>query len=97
MVQTVVNGVTKQVPVPFSQSFGAGSSAPPSVQSGSIGLGTLTGQVGVVKTSEAKNGAAAAPAGGGHWVVWGLGEVLALILGIGLAGFGGGVLGFGML
>lgn len=61
MVATVVGGVTTQVPKVYTQTFGAAVSAPP-VQSGEIGLGTLTGKIGVVKTSEAKNDAV--PVGG---------------------------------
>ena len=59
MVQTVIGGVTTEVQVPFTQTFGAGGggSGAPSVMSGSIGLGTLTGEVGVVKTADAKGGA----------------------------------------
>ncbi|KAG8530283.1 uncharacterized protein KY384_004785 [Bacidia gigantensis] len=53
-VATVVGGVTKQVPQTFTQSAGAGGSAPP-VQTGTIGMGTLTGKVGVVKTDSAKS------------------------------------------
>lgn len=53
-VTTVVGGVTKVIPSTFSQKFAGGQSAPP-VQTGTIGLGTLTGKIGVVKSSEAKN------------------------------------------
>lgn len=56
MAQTVVGGVTKQVPKVYTQTFGAASSAPP-VLTGTIGLGTLTGKVGVVKTKDAKSDA----------------------------------------
>ena len=54
MVQTVVGGVTKTVEQVFTQTFGAAGSAPP-VKTGSIGMGTLTGKVGVVKTDTPKS------------------------------------------
>ena len=54
-VETVVGGVTKTVPKTYTQSFGPGQSAPP-VKTGTIGLGTLTGEVGVVRTGQAKGG-----------------------------------------
>ncbi|KAL9125381.1 MAG: hypothetical protein Q9217_005404 [Psora testacea] len=57
-VQTVVGGVTTTVPELYTQSFGDGVSAPP-VQTGSIGMGTLTGEIGVVKTGQAKSDATA--------------------------------------
>ena len=53
-ITTVVDGVTKVVPSTFSQDFAADRSAPP-VQTGTIGLGTLTGRIGVVKTGHAKS------------------------------------------
>ena len=52
-VQTVIGGVTTQVPQLYTQTFAAGASAPP-VLTGTIGLGTLTGKIGVVKTQDAK-------------------------------------------
>ena len=55
-VETVVGGVTKTVPKVYTQTFGAAGVAP-SVSSGSIGLGTLTGKIGVVKTDQAKSDA----------------------------------------
>ena len=90
MVQTVVGGVTKQVPVAFTQTFGAGASAP-AVQSGEIGLGTLTGKIGVVKTSEAKSDAVAR---GGERRGKDLLVLLATV-GVGM-GIGGGLFGMGL-
>ena len=54
MIQTVVGGVTKQVQHVFTQSFAAAATPPP-VKTGTIGMGTLTGKIGVVKTNEAKS------------------------------------------
>ncbi|MCJ1479415.1 hypothetical protein MMC13_008100 [Lambiella insularis] len=42
-------------PVPYTQTFAAVPDQGPSAMSGSIGMGTLTGAVGVVRTDEAKN------------------------------------------
>lgn len=81
----MIKGVPTQVPKVYTQTFGAGASAPP-VQSGEIGLGTLTGKIGVVKTHDAKSGAVAV----GRDVAWGH---LAVVLVAGLAALGGGVLG----
>ena len=58
-VQTVIGGVTTQVPQLYTQTFAAGASAPP-VLTGTIGLGTLTGKIGVVKTQDAKKSDAVA-------------------------------------
>jgi len=85
MVDTVIGGVTKQVPKVYTQTFGAAGSAPP-VQSGEIGLGTLTGKVGVVKTQNAKSDAVAI----GRKVAWGN---VVVVLVAGVAALGGGVLG----
>ena len=57
MENTVVGGVTKQVPVMFTQTFANSLTSVEPVQSGSIGMGTLTGSIGVVKSSTAKGGA----------------------------------------
>ena len=54
MVQTVIGGVTTQVEHVFTQSFGAAATPPP-VKTGTIGMGTLTGKIGVVKTDRAKS------------------------------------------
>lgn len=54
MVPTVIGGVTKQVQHVFTQTFGAVAS-PPAVKTGTIGMGTLTGKIGVVKTDHAKS------------------------------------------
>ena len=88
-ITTVVGGVTKVVNTIITESSGAGVTAP-AVQSGSIGLGTLTGSIGVVKTSEAKSDAII------KGPRWGLGEV-GLVVVTGLAALGGGVLGLAML
>jgi len=89
-VQTVVGGVTKQVPKIYTQSFGAAASAPP-VLTGTIGLGTLTGKVGVVKTKDAKSDAVPLLRGG-------LGMEVLVILGLWSLGMvvGGGLLGVSM-
>ncbi|KAL9099571.1 MAG: hypothetical protein Q9163_004951 [Psora crenata] len=55
-VETVIGGVTTVVPGVFTQNFGLGPTLPP-VETGSIGMGTLTGEIGVVRTDQAKNGA----------------------------------------
>jgi len=73
------------VPKVYTQTFGAAGSAPP-VQSGEIGLGTLTGKVGVVKTQNAKSDAVAI----GRKVAWGN---VVVVLVAGVAALGGGVLG----
>lgn len=90
MVQTVVGGVTKQVPKVYTQTFGAAVSAP-AVLTGTIGLGTLTGKVGVVKTQHAKSDAVSAIRGAVGMEVLG-------ILGAWAVGMvvGGGLLGVGM-
>ena len=51
-------GITTKVPKISTQTFGAAGSVPP-VQSGEIGLGTLAGKIGMVKTQDAKSGAVA--------------------------------------
>ena len=53
---TYVNGVAKQVPIVYTQLFSSIPSQGPTPMPGTIGLGTLTGSVGVVRTSEAKKG-----------------------------------------
>ena len=73
----------------ITETSGAGATAPP-VQSGSIGLGTLTGQVGVVKTQDAKSDAII------QGPRWGIREV-GLVCITGLAALGGGMLGLTML
>lgn len=88
-ITTVVGGVTKVVNTIITETSGAGVTAPP-VQSGSIGLGTLTGSIGVVKTQDAKSDAII------KGPRWGIGEV-GLVVVTGLAALGGGVLGLAML
>ena len=51
--------MTTVVPQIYTQTFAAGASAPP-VLTGTIGLGTLTGKIGVVKTQDAKKSDAVA-------------------------------------
>ena len=71
-VETVVGGVTKQVLSTYSQAFGGGASAPP-VKTGTIGMGTLTGKIGVVKTDQAKNDGVSAREGTGvRWSIVGI-------------------------
>ena len=88
-ITTVVGGVTKVVNTIITETSGAGTTAP-AVQSGSIGLGTLTGSIGVVKTQDAKSDAIIKGSR------WGIAEV-GLVLVTGLAALGGGVLGLAML
>ena len=88
-VATVVGGVTKTVASVLTQTFGPAESAP-AVQSGSIGLGTLTGQVGVVKTKDAKSDAVTSGK------TWGGMEMCVVVIS-GLAALGGGVLGIAIL
>lgn len=92
LVNTVIGGVTTQVSVAFTQTFAAAASAP-AVQSGSIGLGTLTGQVGVVKTQNAKS--EAVKLGGMKEGL--LLETLVISMIVGGLGIGGGVWGLGLL
>ena len=73
----------------ITETSGAGATAP-AVQSGSIGLGTLTGSVGVVKTSEAKSDAVI------KGPRWGIREV-GMVGFSGLVALGGGVLGLVIL
>jgi len=53
------NGQTTWLPVVFSQSFASVPDQGASAGAGSIGMGTLTGTTGAVKTAEAKKGSAA--------------------------------------
>ena len=85
----MIGGVTKTVASIVTQTFGAAGTAP-AVQSGSIGLGTLTGQVGVVKTQNAKSNAVM------NGKRWGRMEMCVLIIS-GLAALGGGMLGIAIL
>ena len=88
-ITTVIGGVTKVINTIITETSGAGTTAP-AVQSGSIGLGTLTGQIGVVKTQDAKSDAIIT---GPRWGVREVGMVFVT----GLAALGGGVLGLAML
>ena len=54
---TVINGVTTNVQVAYTQTFAFAPGQGPSPLAGSIGMGTLTGTVGAVKTQEASGGA----------------------------------------
>ena len=69
-----------------------GGGSPPSVMSGSIGLGTLTGKVGVVKTGSAKSAAAAG--GGRGLLLWEGGVMLGWWVFV--AGVVGGIVGRGV-
>lgn len=57
MEQTVIGGVAKQVPVVYTQKFSSVPSQGPTPQKGEIGLGTITGKVGVLQTAKAESGA----------------------------------------
>ncbi|MCJ1453886.1 hypothetical protein MMC28_004235 [Mycoblastus sanguinarius] len=89
MVQTVVGGVTTTVPIVYTQTFGAAASTPP-VSVGSIGMGTLTGKIGVVKTQDAKSDAVAL---GKRRA----GQEMAVVLISGLAILVGGLVGVAIL
>lgn len=56
MENTIVGGVSKQIPVVYTQKFAGSLTSVEAVQSGSVGMGTLTGSVGVVKSSAAMAG-----------------------------------------
>lgn len=56
---TVVDGATQLIVKTITQAT-AGPGSAPSVMSGAIGLGTLTGKIGVVKTGNAKSDAVSA-------------------------------------
>lgn len=53
------NGQTTWLPVVFSQAFSSVPDQLPSAASGSVGMGTITGVTGAVKTGKAASGAAA--------------------------------------
>lgn len=57
-VSTVTTIYLHGVPVVYTQRFSAVPSQGPSASSGKIGLGTLTGSIGVVKTAEARKSGA---------------------------------------
>ena len=88
-ITTVVGGVTKVINTIITETSDAGATAP-AVQSGSIGLGTLTGQIGVVKTQNAKSDAVIIGPR------WGMREVGMVVI-TGMAALGGGVLGLAIL
>lgn len=71
MANVVVGGVTKQVPQIFTQTFASTFVAAQEVQSGSLGMGTLTGTPGAVKTGSAKSDGGI-KRGGGRWDIGGL-------------------------
>ena len=58
MQKTIIAGATQQIPVTYTQKFSDVPSKGPSPTSGKIGLGTITGSVGAVRTDEAKQAAA---------------------------------------
>lgn len=92
-VVTVVGGVTKTVPSVYSQQFGGASTAPP-VLTGTIGLGTLTGKIGVVKTQDAKSDAVRRTMASGRAA---LTETVVVLVMAGVMTVGGGVLGIARL
>ena len=57
-VFSVVGGVTKQVPFTYTQKFSPIPNQGPTPAKGVIGLGTLTGKIGVINTAEAKKASA---------------------------------------
>ena len=62
-VFSVIGGVTKQVPIVYTQKFSSIPSQGPTPAKGEIGLGTLTGKIGVVNTAAAKKSKAPARIG----------------------------------
>ena len=54
----MIGGVTQQVPFVFTQKFSSFPSQGPTPAKGEIGMGTLTGKIGVVNTAAAKKGGA---------------------------------------
>ena len=83
----MINGVTTTTAQVYTQSFGAAVSAPP-VSTGSIGLGTLTGQIGVVKTGSAKSEGVRINLGGWGGRGWGVGAWVFVMV-VGGGGFWG--------
>lgn len=77
---SVVGGVTKQVPIVYTQKFSSIPSQGPTPASGAIGMGTLTGKIGVVNTAEAKKGSAS-----GRAAALGLGGVAVIAMGLAMA------------
>ncbi|KAI9718449.1 MAG: hypothetical protein M1812_004170 [Candelaria pacifica] len=66
---TMINGVSTQVAVVYSQQFSSVPNQGPTPAAGSIGMGTLTGAVGAVKT-QATNGAVTVMKGSvGGWAL----------------------------
>lgn len=57
-VNSVIGGVTKQVPIVYTQKFSSIPDQGPTPAKGVIGLGTLTGKIGVINTAEAKKSSA---------------------------------------
>lgn len=57
-VFSVIGGVTQQVPFVYTQKFSSFPSQGPTPAKGEIGMGTLTGKIGVVNTAAAKKGGA---------------------------------------
>lgn len=88
MQNTIVGGVSKQVPVVFTQTFAGSLTSVEAVQSGTVGMGTLTGSVGGVKSSAAVAGRVGGMEGWGGVVVAGV------VVGAGVVGGWGAVVGF---
>ena len=57
MQAKIVGGVTQQVPVTYTQKFSNTPSQGPTPSQGKIGLGTITGSVGAVRTNQARKAA----------------------------------------
>ncbi|KAI9759514.1 MAG: hypothetical protein M4579_002273 [Chaenotheca gracillima] len=87
---TLPNGQITQIQTVFTQTFGSVPSQYPTAKAGSIGLGSIKGKVGAVKTADAKSSKSdGSPSLSGLGVV-GMGAYLS----IGVAMAGSAVLGF---
>ena len=75
-VFSVIGGVTQQVPVVYTQKFSSFPSQGPTPAKGEIGLGTLTGKIGVVNTAAAKKG------GASRQIAIGFGGMTVIMMGI---------------
>ena len=80
MPVTQADGQIRNVPVVYTQTFASVPSQGPAPAQGSVGLGSLTGAVGAVRTEQAKNSNEAVTGRSSH-----VGIVL-LMGGIGLIG-----------
>lgn len=66
----MANGIITNVEVVFTQTFAAVPDQWPSPSPGTIGMGTLTGAVGAVRTEQVKKNDAAPGSGGGGLRRW---------------------------